>query len=114
MKTFEHSKNDMLILKAFDKNYTNVKGQQPILVDCKVEGLFFEEKPQVDDIINSFPFGIDNMKVVEILENHDAKKTHYPKVVNGIEYTENDLKRPEAKGVHFNHEKAYFVLKLEA
>lgn len=115
MKPFEHHNGKaMFILKAFDHEYLNLKGQKPELREVKINALFFEKKPEIGDIIVSNPFYLERLKVTEIIENRDAKKQHYPKVIDKIEYTENDLKRPEAKGVHFNHEKAYFVLRLEA
>ena len=102
MKTFQHqSDTKICILKAFDHVYTNIKGQQPELKELKINAYFYAEKPEVGDILHSFSFDIKEFTITEIIENRDAKADHWPKTVNGKQYTEDDLKRPESKGHHF-------------
>lgn len=114
MKTFNHQNDtNICILRAYDKEFLNAKGQQPILIKAKVDAYFYDEKPEVGDILQSFSFGINEFTITEIIENRDAKTDHWPKKVGGVEYLEDDMKRPEAKGHHFNPEKAFFILQLE-
>lgn len=125
MKTIDHSTDrnfNLLSVEDIVKKTTEVfdkeKKQKKIVElqdnkSCIIKAIFFGQKPEIGDLITAIRFNIENLKVAKIIENRDAKKQHYPKIINGIEYTEDDLKRPEAKGINFNHEKAYFVFRLE-
>jgi len=108
---FDHSETCILKKNGEERIHPETKLKLHEFSTAIIEGCFFGKvKPKVGDIFDWPAHKLVNLSVKEIISIRDAKTPYYPKVVDGKEYSKEDLSHGSPAEIDFKN--AYYTIRF--
>ena len=108
---FDHSEACIFKKNGKERIHPKTKLKLHEFSSVIIEGCFFGKvKPKIGDKFDWPCHKLVNLSIKEIISIRDAKTPHYPKVVDGKEYSKEDLSHGSPVEIDFKN--AFFKLRL--